>query len=332
MIRVGIIGLGVGERHIAGFEADERCRVVALIDQDPAKLAEVSNRNPGRRTGSSADEILNDPEIDVVSIASYDRDHHSQVMRAIEAGKHVFVEKPLCLFENELQDIRSALRRRPDIKLSSNLILRRTPRFIRLRERIQHGEMGEVYYLEGDYNYGRLHKITEGWRGKQPYYSVVHGGAIHLLDLLMWLTGQRPAEVFAFGSRLATSGTSFSFNDCVAALLRFPSGMLAKVTANFACVMPHTHLLSVYGTAASFQHGPGGAALYQSRSPDIAPARIDDAYPGAEKGDLIPSFVRSILDGSEPEISAADVLDCMAVSLAIEAALQTNAPVRVDYH
>lgn len=322
----------MGEQHIRGFEADARCRVVTIVDQDPAKLAEVAGRHPGRNKALHADAILSDPEINLVSIASYDTDHHQQVVRAIQAGKHVFVEKPLCLYAEELADIRAALRANPQIKLSSNLILRRTPRFIRLREMIRSGELGRPYYLEGDYNYGRLHKITEGWRGQQPFYSVVHGGGIHLLDLLMWLTGERPDEVMAYGTRLATVDTAFRFNDCVATLLRFPSGMLAKVTANFACVMPHTHLVSVYGTKASFQHGPWGATLHRSRLPEVAPEQITDAYPGAAKGDLIPSFVRSIIDGTEADVTAADVLDCMAVSIAIETSVQAGGPVKIQYH
>ena len=49
--------------------------------------------------------------------------------------------------------------------------------------------MGRLYYLEGDYAYGRLPKILSGWRAEIPIYSVVHGGAIHIIDLLLWLGG-----------------------------------------------------------------------------------------------------------------------------------------------
>ena len=329
-LRAGIIGLGVGEKHIAGYETDGRCRVVALCDVDADRLKSVGERHPGRRLASDPRELLADPAIDVVSIASYDGAHYGQVMAALAAGKHVFVEKPVCLFEQELADIRQALAARPELKLSSNLILRKSPRFAGLRQRVRAGKLGTPYYVEADYNYGRLGKITEGWRGQADYYSVVHGCAIHMLDLLFWIFGERPVAVTAFGNALATRGTAFRFKDCVTALLKFPSGLIAKVTANFGCVLPHHHNLTVYGTAATFVHDQLGARLYTSRDPESAAQDVNDAYLGPAKGDMLPSFVTAILDGGEPEVSAADVLETMAVSLAIEKAAELEQTVRIQ--
>lgn len=331
MLRAAVIGLGVGERHIEGYETDRRCRVVALCDTNPGKLAEVGVRHSGCKLTSDPDEILADKSIDVVSIASPDNAHHSQIMAAISAGKHVFVEKPICLHEHELADIRRALTLQPRLRLSSNLILRRSPRFAELRRRLNAGELGTPYYSEADYNYGRIGKIVDGWRGQLPFYSVVHGGAIHMIDLLVWLLGERPCSVTALGNALATRDTSFRFNDCVVALLKFPSQAIAKVTANFGCVFPHHHNLTVYGTAATFVHDRQGARLYTSRDPAAEPSIIDDAYTGAAKGDMVPSFVAAILDGSEPDVTAADVLDIMAVSLAIEKSAKLEKPVDVRF-
>ena len=94
--------------------------------------------------------------------------------------------------------------------------------------------------------------------------------------------------------------------------------MLIKICANFGCVFPHHHNLTVYGTKATFVHDRAGARLYTSRDSDAVPVPVDDAYPGAQKGDMIRSFVASILDGSEPDVAASDVMDAMAVSLAAE--------------
>jgi predicted dehydrogenase len=330
-INAGVIGLGVGERHIAGYEASGRCRVVALCDIDPARLDEVAARHPGRRTTTSPADILEDPSIGVVSIASYDDAHAAQVVAAIEAGKHVFVEKPLCLTRGELDAIAAAAVRHPSCRLSSNLILRLAPRFVELRRRLGAGEFGRIYYLEGDYDYGRVHKITEGWRSRVPGYSVVHGGAIHLIDLLLWLSGGRVEEVFAYGNRIATEGTSFRRSDLVAALLRFRDGTVAKVTANFASVAPHHHRLSVYGTARTFEQSHTGAAYFSSRDPAAAPEPVIDSYPGVAKGDMLQSFIGYILDGTAPDVTMAEVFDTMAVSLAIEESLESGQPVNVKY-
>lgn len=330
-LRVGIIGLGVGESHIAGYESDPRCRVVALCDIDGEKLAAVGVRHPGRRVTIDPLSVLDDPDIDVVSIASYDDAHHSQVMRALATGKHVFVEKPLCLHDAEFEEICEALRRAPALQLSSNLILRQAPRFQRLRDRVRAGELGRLYYVEGDYNYGRIEKIIHGWRGTRPFYSVTHGGAIHMIDLLLWLTGERPRRVTATGNRLATEGTGFRFNDMVAALLEFPSGMIGTVTANFACVQPHGHAVALYGTEATFVQNPLGAAIFRSRDPAQTAEPVTEPARSVSKGDLVPSFVRAILDGGRAEVEADDVLDAMAVSLAIERSVRERGAVTIDY-
>ena len=330
MINAAVIGLGVGERHIAGFEVDRRCRVSALCDVDEKRLAEVGNRYPGRRMTIAADEIFADPTIDVVSIASFDDHHYAQVMAALSNGKHVFVEKPICMHAKELADIRTALATNPKLRLSSNLILRRSPRFSRLRELVRNGNLGTPYYCEADYNYGRIHKIVDGWRGRRQFYSVVHGGGIHLIDLLMWILGEKPVAVTAFGNAITTQGTQFKFNDCVAALLKFKSGTIAKITVNFGCVFPHHHNLTVYGTKATFIHDRLGARLYTSRNPDADATAVEDAYLGPAKGDMLPSFVASILDGSPPDVTADEVIDAMEVSLAIEEAARLEQTVKMQ--
>ena len=330
-LRAAIIGLGVGERHISGYEADSRCRVVALCDIDSVKLAEVAARHPGRRVTTNPMDVLTDTGIDVVSVASYDDAHHAQVLAALAHGKHVFVEKPLCLHGCELADIRRALAAVPGRRLSSNLILRKSPRFVRLYQRMRAGDLGRPYLVEADYNYGRIHKIVDGWRGSTPGYSVVHSGGIHMIDLTVWLLGEKPVSVMAVGTSICTEGTSFANHDCVVALLTFPSGAIAKISANFGCVFPHYHNLVVYGTAATFQHGWDNARLFTSRDPAVVPAVVGDAYPGTLKGDMLPAFVRAVLDGGTPDVSAEDVLDCMAVSIAIADAVRLERAVEVRY-
>jgi hypothetical protein len=160
----------------------------------------------------------------------------------------------------------------PRLQLSSNLILRRTPSVYQGYESgFSAEDLGQIYYLEGDYDYGRLHKILTGWRGEIPFYSVVHGGAIHLIDLLLWLTAKTIDHVFAWGNNIATADTPFRHLDCVAALLKFRDGTLAKVTANFASVTPHHHKVCVYGTAGSFVQSHPGATYLMSRDPSQPP-------------------------------------------------------------
>lgn len=329
LLRSGVIGLGVGERHIEGYNADPRCQVVALCDVNGEKLREVGERHPGIVLTTSPEEILKNAEIDIVSIASYDDAHRDQIVTALEHGKHVFVEKPLCLTRSEYVDIKLALARRPELQLSSNLILRRAPRFLELRRRIEAGDLGSIYYLEGDYDYGRVHKLTDGWRGRLKDYSVVHGGAIHLIDLLLWLTGEKVCEVVAYGNGISTQGSQFDGNDMVVTLLKFTNGIVAKISANFASVAPHHHRVCVYGTGGTFTQSHVGAAYHWSRDPSASPEWVADPYPGAAKGDMLPSFVQSILEGTRAEVSAREVFEAMNVSFAVVESLGSGSPVKV---
>ncbi len=265
-LKVGIIGLGVGERHIAGYREHPDCEVVALCDFDEGKRREVAARHPGIAMKASADEVLDDPAIDVVSIATYDNWHFEQAARAIRNGKHVFVEKPVCLHEEEARQLRELLNQHPEVVLSSNLVLRMSPRFASLKAMIEAGELGDLYYAEADYNYGRLHKLTDGWRGKLDYYSVVHGGAVHMVDLLLWLTGDRIVEVQAYGNRICSRDSAFRFDDMVVACVRFERGMIGKGARNKEARDAMVKYGAVYFAAV------GGAGALIARS--IKKARV----------------------------------------------------------
>lgn len=330
-LKVGIIGLGVGEQHISGYEKHPNCEVVSLCDFSGEKLRMAGKKYPGLKLTKLSDDILNDPEIDAVSIASYDNYHYAQIAKAIANDKHVFVEKPLCLYRKEAENIRALLKNKPGLKLSSNLILRMSPRFHDLKKMIKNGKMGSLFYVEGDYNYGRLHKITGGWRAKIDFYSVVYGGGVHMVDLLLWLTGDKVAEVEAYGNNIASSGSKFKYNDMVTSILKFKSGMIGKVAVNMGCVFPHFHNVSIYGTKATFVNGFKEGMLFRSKDPGALPKKIKSDYPGVHKGDLIKSFVNSILKGTDAMVTEKDVFDAMSVCFAIEKAVHSNKSIVVDY-
>ncbi|MGH3261631.1 MAG: Gfo/Idh/MocA family protein, partial [Trebonia sp.] len=329
-----IIGLGVGEQHIAGYRAHPGAEVVAVCDIDPAKLAMAAERYPDLRRTGDARELLLDPEIDVVSVASYDDAHFEQIRLALSHGKHVFAEKPLVLSARDATEVAGLLRAHPELRLSSNLPLRLSPRFVRVRELIAAGELGELFHLEGDYDYGRPHKLTDGWRGQIPYYSVMLGGGIHLVDLLTWMSGLRVVEVMAAsGNGIATAGTAFAHPSFVTTLLRTDAGPLIKINANLGSVCRHFHAVRIYGTDGTFINGlPDGVLYRATQAPQEGiPSTVDDPYPGVAKGDLIESFVESILTGADARVTAGDAFASLSVCLAVERALAGGRPVPVEY-
>ena len=157
------------------------------------------------------------------------------------------------------------------------------------------------------------------------------GCVVHLIDLLLWLTGDEVVEVAAAGNQIASAGTAFRYNDFAVGILRLRSGSIAKVSANFGCVFPHFHSLIVYGTRATFVNGRESGLLYESREPSVRPREIADAYPGAHKGDLIHSFIESIVSGTPAIVTADDVFRTMSVCFAVDQAMREKQYIPVQY-
>jgi predicted dehydrogenase len=331
MLRAAIIGMGVGEQHIAGYEADSRCKVVTICDSDIQKREKLALRYPHLRVESDAFQVLKDPEIDVVSIASYDNAHAEQVVTALENNKHIFVEKPLCQNSLEFNRIVAALKAAPHCKLGSNLILRTYDQFVELKSRITQGKLGDLYYLEGDYDYGRIEKILSGWRGEIPFYSVMQGGGIHMIDLLMWLSNSKVRYVTAVANKIVTKQTTFRHADFILATLHFESNVIGKVTANFGSATPHCHRVAAYGTLQTFFQNQLGTSYFSGRGNSSVEQSVLNSKASGHKGALLRAFVKSLLDGEEEQIDSRQVLDAMSVALAIEQALETGAKVQVQY-
>jgi len=327
-LKAGVIGLGVGEQHIHGLRSAD-VEVVSLCDFAPEKQGMAAQKYPECKIFSDAGDVLSDPELDVVAIASYDHHHAAQILTAIENRKHVFAEKPMCLKESEATAIQHALKTSDGLRLSTNTILRQSPRFIDMKNRIESGEMGQVYNIEADYNYGRLHKITQGWRREIEDYSVMLGGGIHLIDLMLWMTGKRIVEVYAIGNKVCSDGAPFHTPDMVTAVLTFDDGMIGKISANFGCVMPHFHKMSIYGTEATFENDIPNGRLYKSREAGSLPKMLKTPYPGVNKGDLIPSFIDAIRGKGRAIVEEEDVFNALYACYAIDRSLQTQQPEKV---
>lgn len=327
-----VVGLGVGEQHALAYAAHPAIGAVWLQDQNETQARAVAQRIPGARIARGFDELLRNPEVHILSIASFDDDHFEQVVAALTAGKHVFVEKPLCRSLAELKRIHalwSAAGGR--LRLGSNLILRAAPLYRWIKTQMAQGKFGELYAVDGDYLYGRIHKVTEGWRREVADYSVIQGGGIHLLDLMLWLTGRRPVTVTAAGNRISTAGSAFRYNDYCAATLHFEGGLIARLSANYGCVHRHQHVLRMFGTGATLIYDDAGARLHESRDPAQAARHLEESPLPAAKGDLIPGFIASIIDNTDYTAETQSVFDGICVALACDRAAASEKMEAVEY-
>ncbi len=328
-IRAGVIGLGVGEQHLRSYRAIPGCEVRAVCDIDPDKLRDVAERWDISERYDDYRRITEHPDIDVVSICSYDDKHAEQAISAFENGKHVMIEKPVALLR---EDAERVLRAQQDSGklVTSNLILRRSPRFIEIRGMVQSGKFGEIFHIEGDYIHQILWKITEGWRGKMDFFCTFYGGGIHLVDLMRWIVGEEFQEVSAMSNNVMTRGTNYKFDDMITALMQFEGGATAKCATMFGPQRTKFHSLNVYGSKATFVNDmPDGKFFTSDDATDEQ--SVTTAYPGMEKGDMLPGLIEAIRSGGRPEVDEKDIFRVMDVCFAVREALQTKRTVPVNY-
>jgi len=327
---VAVIGLGVGKQHALAYLRSGKCKVRWLYDLDTKVVDRLLEELGEGARADSLDDIFTDKSVDVVSIASYDDAHFEQVVSALHAKKHVFVEKPMCRSLRELEVIKEIWESVKNCRLVSNLVLRAAPVYQWLKRTIDVGQLGDLYAFDGDYLYGRIHKITEGWRNTVDNYSVMQGGGVHLVDLMLWLTGQKPTSVNAVGNSICTAGTEFRYKDYVSATFQFDSGLVGRVTANFGCVHQHQHVVRIFGTRATFIYDDEGARLHTTRDPAASAESLHLPALPATKGDLIPDFVRAILEPHSNTQTQHD-FDVIAICLAADQAVAVGKAIKIKY-
>jgi len=246
---VGVVGLGVGAFHLSNSLAYKDCKVKYICDTNQKKLLYYKKKFNIQFATKNFDDVVNDEEINIIIIASNDNDHAYQVLKALKNNKHVFVEKPMCLSFKDLNRIIRTKNRKPNLCLSTNLTLRTHPFFSELIKK--KSKLKKIYYLEGDYNYGRLDKLTKGWRGKIKDYSVILGGGIHLLDLILKLKGKKVKEIYTLGNKIITNKFKNTPDDFAVSLLKFEDNSIAKISSNFSSSTDHHHIFNIHSKDTS---------------------------------------------------------------------------------
>jgi predicted dehydrogenase len=328
-LRAGVIGLGVGEAHLRSYAAIDGVEVAAICDTNPVRLIEIGDRYGVGTRANDYRAITENPEIDVVSICSYDDAHAEQLLSAFRHGKHVMVEKPVVLHRREAEAVYRAFAD-SGCKITSNLILRRSPRFREVKRLIEAGAFGDIFYLEGDYLHQILWKITDGWRGRMPFYCTFYGGGIHLVDLMRWLMQDEIGEVSAMANNVLTRDTGYRYPDFFAALMRFGRGAIAKCATTLGPQRTKFHALNVYGSKLTFVNDMPAAKLFKGDRPEDESA-MTVPYPAMEKGDLLPDFIAAIRTGGKPPVDEIDIFRVMDVCFAVAEAAEKGRTVKVQY-
>lgn len=321
-IVIGVIGLGVGAFHLSNSFMYKNCKVKYICDTNQKKLFYYKKKFNIQNATRNFDDVVNDKEINTIIIASNDNDHFYQVTKSLKNNKHVFIEKPMCLTLKELKTIIKLKKNKPNLYISSNLVLRTHPFFIKLIK--EKNKLNKIYYLEGDYNYGRIDKLTKGWRGKIRDYSVILGGGIHLIDLILKLKGKKVKEIFTMSNKIVTNKFKNTPYDFSVSLLKFEDESIAKISSNFSSSTDHHHIFNVYSqnTSFSYKRDKSEQSFREKDNKPIIEIKYD--YDNKIKGQMLINFLGAIRKKNKLIISENELFYLMKICLILVESQKKN--------
>lgn len=325
IFKAGVIGLGVGMHHVKALKNHPNCIVKKVYDFDKSKKLNFKKNFPNIKFVKNENEIFKDKEINIVSIASYDNFHYDQILKCIKNKKNIIVEKPICLNQNQLSSINSLLKK-TNLKITSNMVLRTTGLFKQIKKKIFNKK---IISIEADYLWGRSYKLYQ-WRSKLKDYSIIHGCAIHVIDLILWLLNKKPITVYTKGNNIGIDAKKFKKSSYVIILLKYNNNLIVKITANASSIYPHFHELKIFSKNSSIIHNLQGSYEIK-RNKKIK--KLSSKYPDKKNRlNIIHSFVDNLRNRYIRSIvNKKDIMNSMSISLAAEKSLRTGKEIKIKY-
>jgi predicted dehydrogenase len=213
-VRIAQVGLGQWGKNLARNFAD-LADLAWLCDLDGSQHEGLAQRYPQARLTANVDDVLSDDSVEAIVIATPVPTHFELARRALEAGKHVFVEKPPAMRGAELEELCEISEDRGLVLMPGHLLLYH-PGVKKLKEIVGSGELGDVLYV-----YGNRQNLGTFRTNENALWSL----GVHDLSVLLHLIEEEPSEVRAHGNAFLTGGVE----DVVFCYLNFPSGKMAHM-------------------------------------------------------------------------------------------------------
>ena len=323
---VGIIGLGgIAFAHEAGyFEMGEVCRIVAMCDireEEAVSRAAMYDAKAYTRY----QDLLVDPAVDMVDIIVPHEKHYEIAVAALEAGKHVLVEKPITASVDEgVRLLEKARLAKTKFSVAENT--RFVTAYLKAEEILESGILGDIWTVRTLIAGSEVHRIKDPnlWHGKAPYGGVILDSAVHNFYLFKWLFGG-VRDVLGFASKILPEG---EVEDNGLILGHLENG--AKYQLNVSCTMeiPWTERVEIYGSRGGMivDQLANPVVKYYLGSNDIDGTVVDDVpfdplgWKFASMVEEIKDFVMAVIEDRPPLVDPADALYALK---AVEAVAQS---------
>ncbi len=252
---VGIVGYGwVATAHIPAINASTFGRVAAICSARKLDQLELNARHgPGITVYNDLDDMLANPDIHVVSLCGFPTKRLDQIERATRAGKHLIIEKPLCLSLEELRAIRKAVKR-SRVKTCVCFECRFASQFVVTKATIDQGLLGKVHYGEVDYYHGIGPWYAQFFwcqRKAEGGSSLLEAGC-HAMDALLLCMGDEAVEVTSYATKTRSPiFAPYEYPTTSVTIVKFKNGSVGKCTSCVDCLQPyyfHTHLVGSKGS------------------------------------------------------------------------------------
>ncbi len=330
---VAIHGAGqVAYAHAASWLKNAQVKIVSVSSRR-RESAERLARKLGLDCAiyDDFDQVLRDGRVDIVNLSGPNDVHTPQGIAAAKAGKHMLMEKPMCLSMDENRALGDAVAK-AGVRSVVSFVLRWNPLFENLKSLLAAGAVGRLFYVEVDY----WHGLAPWWTGWQWGHTKAAGGSTmllggcHAVDAIRWFSGREIVEVAAYSNNLKGN---FEFDANVVAILKFDDGSIGKTSALFDAEIPYAFNIDLVGTEGSLRDnrvwskrllpGQTGWTAMQTILPDSG--AVEHHPFDAEVNHLVDCIVQ----GKESHCNIADAYRTHEVCIAIDRALAAGKPVRL---
>ncbi len=341
-IGFAVIGTGIvgGAWHAYVYSQLPQAELVAVCDLDAERAGDIAQKYDVPHVYTDYRQLLANPQVQAVSIATPDFAHREIAVAAAEAGKHILVEKPLAMTVEDAEAIVAAARK-AGVKLMVDFHNRVNPPFVSVKQSLENGDLGELKYI-----YARLSNTTFvatqmlSWASRT---SALWFLASHTFDLAHWFVNDKPSRVYAVSRSGVLQQKGIDTQDFHIAIIEFRNG--AVVTLENCWILPESEP-NVFNFKMELLGSQG--AMYINTSdhrtvekytrdsvslPDTLGITLDGSSSPRMSGfvlEAIARFVDAVVDNQPVLVSGEEAAVVTRVLAAVEASARSGQPIELN--